>query len=122
MTEQSYRLFIGGEWVEPSAGRYSIVNPATEQGVAEAPEAGVDQVADAVAAARAAFPAWARRPAAERADRGDKSAEAGGGDDDADRAGGAVQKTRHDEFLRLGFRGGTSHIGPSGGVLTSPMG
>jgi acyl-CoA reductase-like NAD-dependent aldehyde dehydrogenase len=68
VTEQSYRLFLGGEWVQPSSGAYPIVNPATEQPVAEAPEAGVDQVADAVTAARTAFPAWARRPAAERAE------------------------------------------------------
>jgi acyl-CoA reductase-like NAD-dependent aldehyde dehydrogenase len=68
VTEQGYRLFLGGEWVEPSSGAYLIVNPATEQPVAEAPEAGVEQVADAVTAARTAFPAWARRPAAERAE------------------------------------------------------
>ena len=66
MTERSYRLFIAGEWVEPSEGGYPVVNPATEQVVAEAPEAGVGQVRDAVAAARAAFPAWSRRSAAER--------------------------------------------------------
>jgi acyl-CoA reductase-like NAD-dependent aldehyde dehydrogenase len=68
VVDQTYRLFIGGEWVEPAKGGYAVVNPATEQVVAEAPEAGVDQVRDAVAAARAAFPAWARRPAAERAE------------------------------------------------------
>ena len=66
MTEHSYRLFINGEWVAPSEGGYPVVNPATEQVVAEAPEAGVGQVRDAVAAARAAFPAWSRRSAAER--------------------------------------------------------
>jgi acyl-CoA reductase-like NAD-dependent aldehyde dehydrogenase len=66
VTEHSYRLFIAGEWVEPSEGGYPVVNPASEQVVAEAPEAGVGQVRDAVAAARAAFPAWSRRSAAER--------------------------------------------------------
>ena len=59
-------MFIGGEWVEPSDGAYPVVNPATEQVVAEAPQAGVGQVRDAVAAARAAFPAWSRRSPAER--------------------------------------------------------
>ena len=65
-TQQTFRLYVGGEWVEAAKGGYPIVNPATEKVVAEAPEAGVDQVRDAVAAARAAFPAWSRRPAAER--------------------------------------------------------
>ena len=64
--QQSYRLFIGGEWVEPSKGGYAVVNPATEQVVAEAPEAGVDQIVDAVGAARAAFGPWSRRSPAER--------------------------------------------------------
>jgi acyl-CoA reductase-like NAD-dependent aldehyde dehydrogenase len=76
VTEQSYRLFLGGEWVRPSSGAYPIVNPATEQPVAEAPEAGAEQVADAVTAARTAFPAWARRPAAERAELLTKLADA----------------------------------------------
>ena len=66
MAEQTCRLFIAGEWVEPAKGGYAVVNPATEQVVAEAPEAGVDQVNDAVAAARDAFPAWARRSPEER--------------------------------------------------------
>jgi phenylacetaldehyde dehydrogenase len=64
--EQTYRLFINGEFVEPANGSYSVVNPATEQVVAEAPQASVGQVRDAVAAARAAFPAWARRSPSER--------------------------------------------------------
>ena len=68
MVDPTYRLFIDGSWIEPAKGGYAVVNPATEGVVAEAPEAGVDQVQDAVAAARAAFPAWARRPAAERAE------------------------------------------------------
>jgi len=66
VADQTFRLFIAGEWVEPSKGGYAVVNPATEQVVAEAPEAGVDQVNDAVAAARDAFPAWSRRTPEER--------------------------------------------------------
>jgi acyl-CoA reductase-like NAD-dependent aldehyde dehydrogenase len=66
VADQTFRLFIAGEWVEPSKGGYAVVNPATEQVVAEAPEAGVDQVSDAVTAAREAFPAWARRSPEER--------------------------------------------------------
>jgi len=63
----TYRLFLGGEWVEPGLGRYPIVNPATEQVIDEAPEAAPGQVRDAVGAARAAFPGWSRTRPAERA-------------------------------------------------------
>ncbi|MBV9292982.1 MAG: aldehyde dehydrogenase family protein, partial [Frankiales bacterium] len=66
--DEAFRLFIGGDWVDPAKGGYAVVNPATEAVVAEAPEAGVDQISDAVAAARAAFPAWSQRPASERAE------------------------------------------------------
>ena len=47
-TDQTYRLFIDGEWIEPAAGAYPIVNPATEQVIGRAPEASPDQVRDAV--------------------------------------------------------------------------
>src|SRR3954449_7620652 len=59
-------MYVAGEWVEPAKGGYAVVNPATEDVIGEAPEAGVDQVNDAVAAARGAFPAWARQSPAER--------------------------------------------------------
>jgi acyl-CoA reductase-like NAD-dependent aldehyde dehydrogenase len=38
--------------------RLSVLNPATEQPIAELDEAGVEQADEAVARARAAFPAW----------------------------------------------------------------
>jgi aldehyde dehydrogenase (NAD+) len=54
-----YGLFIGGTFVEPRSGSwFKTVNPATEEVLAEVAEAGVDDVDAAVAAARAAFPAW----------------------------------------------------------------
>jgi acyl-CoA reductase-like NAD-dependent aldehyde dehydrogenase len=56
--DSDYRLFIGGEWVEPDAGHYDVINPANEQVVGSAPEASTQQVYDACAAAKAAFPAW----------------------------------------------------------------
>ena len=46
---------------------YAIVNPATEQVVGEAPEATVDEVEAACAAAASAFPAWSRTSPEERA-------------------------------------------------------
>jgi acyl-CoA reductase-like NAD-dependent aldehyde dehydrogenase len=66
-TDQTFRLFVDGEWLEPSAGRYPVVNPATEEVVGEAPEAGIDQVRDAAAAARTAFRSWSRTSPDERA-------------------------------------------------------
>jgi acyl-CoA reductase-like NAD-dependent aldehyde dehydrogenase len=46
---------------------YAIINPATEEVVGEAPEATVDEVEAAGAAAADAFPAWSRTSPAERA-------------------------------------------------------
>jgi acyl-CoA reductase-like NAD-dependent aldehyde dehydrogenase len=65
MTE--YRQLIGGEWVAGGNGTYDIINPATEQVVAAAPEASSDDVARAAAAAAEAFPAWSRTTPEERA-------------------------------------------------------
>jgi aldehyde dehydrogenase (NAD+) len=64
----SYRLLIGGKWVDPADGRaFKTINPATEEVLAEVAEAGPRDVERAVAAARAALPAWAALPGAERA-------------------------------------------------------
>ena len=54
---------------------YNIVNPATEQIVGEAPEATVDEVEAATAAAAAAFPAWSRTAPEERARLLDRAAD-----------------------------------------------
>jgi acyl-CoA reductase-like NAD-dependent aldehyde dehydrogenase len=45
-----------------------VVEPATENVMAELPQAGVEQSDEAIARAREAFPAWRRVPAAERAE------------------------------------------------------
>ncbi|MFD5540677.1 aldehyde dehydrogenase family protein [Streptomyces sp. NPDC127079] len=64
---EGQRLFVGGSWVEPDAGHYAVVDPATEETVGWAPEASEEQVLAACAAARDAFGTWSRTPAAERA-------------------------------------------------------
>src|SRR5215470_11710039 len=58
--------FINGK---PLASRsyFETVNPATQAVLAEVASGGAAEVDAAVAAARAAFPAWAGRPATERA-------------------------------------------------------
>jgi acyl-CoA reductase-like NAD-dependent aldehyde dehydrogenase len=63
-----YRLTIGGERVEGGDGTYEIVNPATEEIIAEAPQADADQAADAVRAARGAFDSWSATRPEERAE------------------------------------------------------
>jgi 5-carboxymethyl-2-hydroxymuconic-semialdehyde dehydrogenase len=56
---------IGGRAVE-SRDYFETVNPATQEVLAEVARGGAGEVAAAVAAAKAAFPAWAGTPAAER--------------------------------------------------------
>jgi len=60
------RHLIAGKSVE-SAEVFETVNPATQQVLAEVARGGAAEVNAAVAAAKAAFPAWAARPATERA-------------------------------------------------------
>ena len=63
------RLFIGGEWV-PSAGTgtLDVIDSTTEAVMGTIPEGSPKDVDRAVAAARAAFPAWAATPVKERTD------------------------------------------------------
>src|SRR3954469_9975617 len=59
--------FINGEFVPPHSGAYfDDVNPATGDVIAAIPDSDERDVDDAVHAAKAAFPAWSRTPAAER--------------------------------------------------------
>jgi aldehyde dehydrogenase (NAD+) len=61
-------LFINGLFVEPRSKRYfATINPASEQVLSEVGEAGPEDVAAAVAAARKAFRKWARTDPRERA-------------------------------------------------------
>ena len=57
---------INGQSVE-SASRFETVDPATQDVLGEVSAAGEAEVQAAVAAAKQAFPAWASRPATERA-------------------------------------------------------
>lgn len=63
------RLFLGGRFVPASGDRWlDVRNPATEQPLAVVRGASLADVDLAVAAARAAWPAWAATPPRERAD------------------------------------------------------
>jgi lactaldehyde dehydrogenase/glycolaldehyde dehydrogenase len=59
-------LFIGGRWVT-TAEKRPVVNPATEEVITEAPEGDLSHAEQALEAARAAQPEWARRSYVERA-------------------------------------------------------
>lgn len=63
--EVDTRHWIGGERVA-SAATFDDVSPIDENVIARVHAAGADEVDRAVAAARAAFPAWAALPVAER--------------------------------------------------------
>lgn len=60
-----YSMTINGRAVRSGQTR-EIVNPATEELVASVPEGSQDDLNAAIAAAKAAFPAWSARPIAER--------------------------------------------------------
>lgn len=64
-----YDLFINGEWVKPSGGKYfDSINPANEEKLSEVAEAGEADVSRAVLAARNAYEkTWKKMPAKERA-------------------------------------------------------
>jgi acyl-CoA reductase-like NAD-dependent aldehyde dehydrogenase len=61
----SFNMTIGGLQVAGESS-FDVINPATEALVGMAPDATREQLDEAVAAARAAFPAWAAMPLAER--------------------------------------------------------
>ena len=60
-----YNLIIDGKKVATDE-TFPVINPATEEVVAQCPKATVEHVNQAVAAARRAFPAWSATPDAER--------------------------------------------------------
>ncbi|MDZ4691687.1 NAD-dependent succinate-semialdehyde dehydrogenase [Terricaulis sp.] len=58
--------YIDGKW-RASAKRFAVYNPATQEVIAHVPDLGAAETEEAIAAAHAAFPLWAARPAKERA-------------------------------------------------------
>ena len=60
--------YINGEWRSAKA-KFDVFNPATQEAVAQVPDLGGAEAQDAIAAAHAAFPAWAAKPAKERAQK-----------------------------------------------------
>jgi succinate-semialdehyde dehydrogenase/glutarate-semialdehyde dehydrogenase len=62
-----HALYINGEWQPAQSGAtFPVTNPATGQVIAHVPDAGAADAEAAVAAAHAAFPAWAALTGHER--------------------------------------------------------
>lgn len=60
-----YKMLIGGQLIGASE-QFDVVNPATEQVIASVPDASQADLDAAIAAARAAFPAWSAKTMDER--------------------------------------------------------
>lgn len=58
--------YIDGKW-RAGAARFQVLNPATQEVIAEAPDMGAAETEEAIVAAHRAFPAWAAKSAKERA-------------------------------------------------------
>jgi succinate-semialdehyde dehydrogenase/glutarate-semialdehyde dehydrogenase len=56
------RLLIGGQWLPGRAGVLQVLDPATEEPIAEVADATPDDALDAVAAAHQALAGWAATP------------------------------------------------------------
>lgn len=62
------KMYINGRFVEARSGRWiDVLNPSTEEVVSRQPEGTIEDVDEALDAARAAQKAWAALPAIERA-------------------------------------------------------
>ncbi len=61
------RMYVGGAWVNATGGQtMRVTNPATGEALADLPDAGREDVWQAVDAAATAFRTWSSRPAIER--------------------------------------------------------
>ncbi len=58
--------YIDGKWRDATS-RFDVLNPATQEVIARAPDLGAGETEEAVAAAHRAWPAWAAKTAKERA-------------------------------------------------------
>lgn len=65
-SDHTMALLIGGEAVAGGGAPIAVENPYTTEAIAEVAAASPEQVEAAVAAAREAWPAWAKATAGER--------------------------------------------------------
>jgi succinate-semialdehyde dehydrogenase/glutarate-semialdehyde dehydrogenase len=62
------QLFVGGQWIDGSAGTFDVLDPSTGKVICAVPRAGADDVRAAVGAAADAQPGWAATPPRERSE------------------------------------------------------
>src|SRR5712691_11581514 len=68
-TGTRHQILVGGAWTDAASGEtMEVLNPATEEVIAEVPRCGTEDVDRAVAAAKAALPEWLETTPAERAE------------------------------------------------------
>ena len=66
------KMYINGKFVESRSGKWiDVLNPSTEEVISRQPEGTIEDVNEALDAAKAAQPAWAALPAIQRAACGD---------------------------------------------------
>jgi len=67
VTAARYRMFVNGDWADAASGETTeVINPATEEVIAEVPRGSAADVDRAVGAARTAFESWSLTTPAER--------------------------------------------------------
>jgi len=67
LTAPRQQMFIDGDWADAATGETArVINPATEEEIAQVPKGDAGDVDRAVAAARAAFETWSQTTPAER--------------------------------------------------------
>lgn len=65
---EKLKFLVNGQWRQSVTERYmDVYNPSTGEVIAQAPCCTKDEVQDAIAAAKKAFPAWSNTPAIKRA-------------------------------------------------------
>ncbi|MBR6567755.1 MAG: aldehyde dehydrogenase family protein, partial [Clostridia bacterium] len=61
------RYFVDGQWLESKTEKYMpVYNPSTGDVIAETPCCTAEEVEQAIASAKAAFPAWSNTPVMKR--------------------------------------------------------
>lgn len=69
------KIYVDGSWIESAgSGRIDVLNPATEEVIAQVAEGTADDVDAAAVAARKAFPEWSALTGAQRAEYLSKAA------------------------------------------------
>ncbi|HVM23776.1 MAG TPA: gamma-aminobutyraldehyde dehydrogenase [Candidatus Limnocylindrales bacterium] len=77
LTAPRQQLFINGDWVDAASGETTdIINPATEEVIAQVPQATAEDADRAVDAAAAAFESWSLTPPKTRSEMLHKLADA----------------------------------------------